>query len=159
MTVYSHSFAADVATDRYRLTWPVLLADTQRILTAVGQLGIGLCGPDGFGAPVLDSHKGVAVNGDAATGRHGTALLLPPPLKLSRPVPARSGTCHTRREHYDLAVTAVLLRARLLLGEDFAVLSDGRWEVEWNEGPRRGLPGARQLVGDLFGGVPACSPL
>jgi hypothetical protein len=136
---YSHSFGADVSSDRYRLTWPVLLADAQKIFLAVGQLGIGLCGPDGFGAPMLDSHTGIAVNGDAANGRHGTPLLLPPPLVHGQPVPPRTGTCHTRRERYDLAVTAVLLRARLLLGDHFAVRSSGRWDVEWNEGPRRGL--------------------
>ncbi|MEV0453782.1 hypothetical protein [Catellatospora methionotrophica] len=159
MSSYSHTFGADVATDRYRLTWPVLLADTQKILLAVGQLGIGLCGPDGFGAPVLDTLSGIAVNGDAATGRHGTPLLLSPPLVQGRSVPPRTGTCHTRRERYDLAVTAVLLRAQVLLGDDFAVRSSGRWDVEWNEGPRRGLPGARQLVTELFGGVPSRSPL
>ncbi|MDI1460989.1 hypothetical protein QEZ54_08440 [Catellatospora sp. KI3] len=159
MSSYSHSFGADVTTARYRLMWPVLLADTQKILLAVGQLGIGMCGPDGFGVPVLDSHAGIAVNGDAATGRQGTPLLLPPPLIHGQRVPPRTGTCHTRRERYDLAVTAVLLRAWQLLGDDFAVRSSGRWDVEWNEGPRLGLPGARQLITDLFGEVPRCSPL
>ncbi|GAA1387690.1 hypothetical protein GCM10009661_74740 [Catellatospora chokoriensis] len=157
--MYSHSFAAIVTGNRYRRQWPVLLADTRRILIAVGELGIGLCGPDGFGAPLLDSHTGIGFNGDAATGRHGTPLQLPPPLGDGLAVPASSGTCRTRSERYDLAVTAVLLRARLLIGDDFAVLSDGRWDVEWNQGPRVGFPGARQLVDDLFGGVPACSPL
>jgi hypothetical protein len=135
----------------YQRQWPVLLADTQLILEQVRRLGVGVCGPDGFGAPLLDSRHGIAFNGDAATGRHRDPLQISPPVVMGQPVGRSVGSYDTGQYPYDLAVAAVLFRARQLMGDDFAVGRYGPGNSGWNRACVPGLPTARHLVTDLFG--------
>jgi hypothetical protein len=142
--------------------WPTILADTARILTRTTDLGIMVGGPHGHGAPILDTHRGIAFNGTG--GDHAQALRLaaphrnPYPSPCGIPAPA-TGLCQTGRRPYDVAVACVLLRCHLLLGDDFLLSTDGDWDLEWAIGVRIGQPSPRQLVGALFGPAPARSPL
>lgn len=55
--------------------------------------------------------------------------------------------CKTGRSPYDLAVTAVLLRA----SQHIRLSSDGFWDAEWRP--------ARDLIHGLFGADTSTSPL
>jgi hypothetical protein len=159
---YRHFWVYRSTEHRYAARWPTILADTARILARTADLGIIICGPDGHGAPVVDTHRGIAFNGD--TSGHTEPLRLstphrnPYPSPCGIPAPA-TGSCQTGRRVYDVAVAAVLLRCHLLLGDDFTVCSDGDWGLEWAIGVRVGQPSPRHVISALFGGDPVASPL
>ena len=117
--------------------------------------------PDGHGEPVISTTDEIAFTAGPTSGQP-LRLLTPHRYAYPSPVgtpPAAIGTCDTGRQPYDLAVTAVLLRCHLLLWADVMVRSDGGWDVEWVCGVRVGQPSPRHLVTELFGTVPASSPL
>jgi hypothetical protein len=153
---YAHYWSVRRSDPAYATAWPGIIDDTRRIIEAVRGLGVVVAGPDGHRRPVLDPTRGIAFNGDATTGlRYESFVLAPPTLPVQPAKPRYSWAfCKTDEQPYDLAVTAVLLRCRLLLPGVFLIASDG----EWAQGVQPGLPSARSLVGDLFGDVPADSP-
>jgi hypothetical protein len=161
---YTHSWACHPTEPAYARAWAQILADTATILDELAFLGIALAGPNGSGTPILDYHVGIAVNGDAAAGQAREPLALPAPHRNPYPLPcgvraASTGGCDTGRHPYDLAVTAILLRCHLLLGDDFAIRSEGGWDTDWAGGIHPDLPGPRPLLTDLFGAIPDTSPL
>jgi hypothetical protein len=158
---YTHYWSYTPADPAFAAAWPQICTDTQSIVERVRHLGIAIVGPDGIGAPMLD-RRGIRFNGDAVTGGdHESFDLFPPhPSAAGR----QTAFCKTARRPYDLAVTAVLLRLRLLLPEAVTIASDGRWDVEWRHGaaPQRpGTPalGPRTLLETLFGPLPPGCPL
>ncbi len=159
---YRHLWVYHPIEHCYAAAWPRILADTARILRRTADLGIIICGPDGHGAPVLDTHRGIAFNGDASGQAEPLRLSAPHrdphPSPCGTPAPG-VGSCQTDRRPYDVAVAAVLLRCHLLLGDDFRLRSDGAWDLEWAVGVRVGQPSPRHLVAALFGATPALSPL
>ena len=156
---YTHYWTLPPGDPRYAMEWPRIVADARRVVSAVRQRGMVIAGPDGYRRPMLDVSAGVAFNGDATTDLdYETFALAAPGLGG----PARTEFCKTGRRPYDLAVTAVLLRCRLLLPDVFLIGSDGDWDGEWlsgvaDVGPLHGL-GARRLVAELFGEVPPDNP-
>jgi hypothetical protein len=161
---YRHSWACRPTECVYARAWAQILADTATILDELADLRIVLAGPDGSGTPILNSHAGIAVNGDAAAGQAREPLTVPAAHRNPYPSPcgvhaASTGSCDTGRHPYDLAVTAILLRCHLLLRDDFAIRSDGGWDTDWADGIHPDLPGPRTLLTDLFGAIPDTSPL
>jgi hypothetical protein len=156
---YLHRWSVALDDRVYADAWPTIVADTWRIIDVVRRRGIVIAGREGFGRPTLDVTDGVAFNGDATTDLDGEAFVIPPPAVGGGR--HQVAFCRTNRKPYDLAVASVLLRLRLLLPGLVMVASDGAWDHEWCRGshPRVGVPGARTLVGGLFGAVPAADPL
>jgi hypothetical protein len=157
---YGHHWAFEPTSRRYATAWPRLVADSTSILTAVAALGITTTGPDGTGIALADLYRGIALSG----GPHTDALRLPAPYRNPHPSPCGTpppvtGSCRTRLQPYDLAVAGILLGAHLLLGNDFAIRSSGSWLAEWRHGIRKGHPGARTLIADLFAAEAPASPL
>jgi hypothetical protein len=66
---YSHSWASYPTEAAYARAWQDLLAGTWTILDHLTGASLGIAGPDGSGPPILDSHAGIAFNGDATTGQ------------------------------------------------------------------------------------------
>ena len=115
---YTHYWSVQRSHPNYATAWPTLIDDTRRIIDAVRATGVVIAGPDGYRRPILDPAKGIALNGDATTDLDYEALVLQPPS------PARGymwAFCKTGRRPYDLAVAAILLRARLLLPNVFLI--------------------------------------
>ena len=161
--MYTHYWVYLPSHPRYAQAWPTILADTRSIIEQVRHAGIVIAGPDGYRRPTLDPAEGIGFNGDATSDLDGAAfhLLAPLPAHLQA-IPAAGSSCTTRRKPYDLAVTAVLLRCRLLLPDVFHVRSDGGWDVEWARGVTTGTApgiGARRLIADLFGDVADTDPV
>ncbi|MEJ3745524.1 hypothetical protein WEI85_19810 [Actinomycetes bacterium KLBMP 9797] len=161
---YTHYWSVRRGHPGYAQAWPGIVGDARRIIDAVGATGVAVAGPNGYGQAVLDLAEGIAFNGD------GTAGLDYEAFRLGPPAPFWTGDtwafCKTAGRPYDLAVTAVLLRCRLLLPRVVQIQSDGRWDDEWLRGAQPALSsaaglrpaGARALVTDLFGAVPTASP-
>jgi hypothetical protein len=150
---YQHYFSYQASAEEIRAMWPRLRADTATILDAVRLRGIGLTGPLGYGDPVIESQT-IAFNG-LGSGM-GEALLLSLDTELATISPEASapftrGFCKTHRRPYDMAVTAVLLRAWTLAPEHVAIGSDGTWKEDWQP--------ARRLVSVLFGDSVRDDPL
>jgi hypothetical protein len=161
---YQHWWACYPTETAYVHAWPTILDDTLRIVTRAATAGITVHGPDGYGTPILDQYDGIAVGGDAAHRRHAQPLRLPAPHRNPVPTPcatapATTGSIDTGRHLYDTVIAAILLRCHPLLGNHFAIRSDGDWDTEWAHGARIGYPGARTLVTDLFGPITGGSPL
>jgi hypothetical protein len=157
---YSHLWAYHPIDWEWAAVWPAVITDTTRIVDRVTQLGIALTGPDGHHDPVISVTDGIAFSGGAT----GVPLRLLAPHRNPYPSPcgtpaATVGTCDTGREPYDLAVSAVLLRCKLLLGDTFLIGSDGGWDLEWLCGVRVGQPSPRHLITELFEALPTNSPL
>jgi hypothetical protein len=158
---YTHYWSVRRADPAFAAAWPTILDDTRRIIAAVRRHGIVVAGPDGLGRPTIDQHAGIALNGDATTDLDAEPFQLDPPLPAA-PAGARLRFCKTNAKPYDLAVTAILLRCRLLLPDTVALRSDGDWDTHWRDGRAvyGGVTawGARNLVAALFGPVPDTSP-
>lgn len=141
---------------RFRAAWPQLVADTTVILDHLAPRGIRTAGPHGHGEPLLTATT-IIFNGRHPHARGDLYLSLDP-----RPVPgysAQLGTdtlytlthCDTGNQPYNLAVTAVLLRARLLAPDHFVIGSCHSWTTGWRA--------ARSLIHALFGLIPITSQL
>ena len=148
---YTHYFRYQPTALDFATAWPQIVTDSQLICHAVTAAGVVLAGPLGTGTPVADPIDGISLNGSAERGEdHDTLTILSPQLGGSG---HQSRFCKTERRPYDLAVTAILLRCRLLAPDEFRLASDGTWH-EWAITTSRGLPSSRQLLADLFGPVP-----
>lgn len=179
---YTHYWRRTVA--RPDGAYPALVADTERIIAAVEDLGISICGPSGDHDPVLASWE-IAFNGTSTNDRWHESFRWPsdPVDKLRTEVLIRTmegdttddpyvgslcdemdrlmrggrdfSSCKTARKSYDLAVCAVLIRAKVHYGDAVWISSDGTWEGEWCAGYQADSnsvhPSARDLCLDLFG--------
>lgn len=161
---YTHHFMLQPGSAEYAEAWPQVVGDARRICDAVTKLGIHLAGPDGHGTFIVGS-EGIGFNGSGAEFM-GEPLLLPPPGPVEPGAPADCRLWRyvkTSRKPYDLAVTVVLLRCHMLLGDRFTIGSDGDWAGEWAAPNRIGgqmdLPSTRQLASQLFGDIPQHDPL
>jgi hypothetical protein len=126
---YRHFWVYDPTEHCWAATWPTIVADTARVLDRTTELGITIYGPDGHGAPILDTDGGIAFNG--AAGEQADPLRLTAPHHTPHPSPYGMPaplTCsvQTGRHPYDV-VAAVLLHCHVLLGEDFPLFSHGLW--------------------------------
>lgn len=94
----------------------------------------------GEGEPILADNV-IAINGDEADGEAHESFIL-------RRNTGHNGCCKTARKPYDDIVTAILIRATQLLGNEYMegsgrteIGSDGSWD-EWDDG--------RDLVKQVF---------
>ncbi|WP_436536031.1 hypothetical protein [Actinoplanes sp. HUAS TT8] len=161
---YTHYWSVLVNDPGYQHMWPQLVADTARIIDAVRRAGIAIAGPHGWGLPVLDPGCAISFNGAAEPGLSAdTFTLAAPTIDEERPV-WTANFCKTNLRPYDVAVAAVLLRARLLSPHALILSSDGTWNKQWKygrklPGTRRRGPSARGLITTLFGTIPDADPL
>jgi hypothetical protein len=157
---YTHHFVCRPGTVQYADAWPTMIDDTRRILQAVGQLGITVCGPDGTGTPVVDPKLGIMVNGDHAAGQAVDPLRIPAPGPVADAAPEDCRMWRfTKTEYlaYDLPVATILLRCQLLAPDAFAVSGNrDTWDEAWTQPPGAN---ARDLIHDLFGVFVADCPL
>lgn len=144
---FTHYFSYARGHAEFRDLWPQLVADTRTVIDAVEGLGIRIAGPFGDGYPILTADM-ISFNGLAPEDYEELTLSLseatgyqPPKL----PPGVTWAFCKTEHRRYDLAVTAVLLRAYTLAPRHVAISSDGNWERDWQH--------ARDLLGELFGPV------
>ncbi|MGA5820034.1 hypothetical protein ACPC54_19480 [Kitasatospora sp. NPDC094028] len=140
---YTHYWSYTPQAEGFRTAWLQLQLDAAAILDLVQGQGTQLAGGDGTGAPGIDD-SAIRFNGSRADGDDYETFgidLNPDPSR------EKSGFvwdfCKTGERPYDLAVTAVLLRAHTLAPDFFAVQSDGGWDSDWL--------GARAIHRILFG--------
>ncbi|MEV6957549.1 hypothetical protein [Streptomyces sp. NPDC051183] len=146
---YTHSFAYTPQAEAFRSNWLQLRLDAAAVVDFTKKAGVALAAPDGTGAPVI-SEDLIAFNGRGDEACEGFCLELAP-RTLSRLGPFAWSFTKTARLPYDMAVTAVLLRAHTLMPEVFAIDSDGEWREDWQE--------ARAIHQALFGDPGAADPL
>ncbi|RMZ68690.1 hypothetical protein GMOD_00002485 [Pyrenophora seminiperda CCB06] len=110
--------------------WAQVIEDAKTIVKVAGIPLIGKGGCNAPPVPVIDVDKGIYLNGDVENGDEFEDFDF-----NNRD---NSNWCKTGRRPYDLVVTAILLRAWMILGPFIHISSDGEWD-EW-------MP-ARDLVG------------
>lgn len=120
---YTHCWQYQPASAACAAVWPQIVPDTRRILAEVSTT-VALAGPDGTGTPLLDLTEDVAHSG--ARPDHCETFDLAPPGASDQPWGFRK----TGHRPYGLAVTATLLRCRLLLPDEFGSSSDGSFDTE-----------------------------
>lgn len=163
MTIrYLHYWAYQPADPSYTAAWPHLVKDARVIVRRARRVGISIKGPDGTGEPRFDLNLGIAFGGDESLGEHRDQFQLDPPDAAAGETWIRQGIA-TGRQPYDAAVTALLLRAHMLLPTTMLINSTGGWDEEWAHGAwnnRIGRPAAlmiaRDVIGDLYDGYPSC---
>ena len=150
---YTHHFRYEPDRPGFRDGWARMVLDARRIVDRVQAAGIVIEGFDGA-PPVSDAR--IAFNGDEEEELDGESFVISPA--------AGQGVvrtfCKTERFPYDLAVTAILLRCRLIAPGAFRFRSDGDWTDDWAQDatyPATGMS-TRGLVTELFGACPAESP-
>lgn len=148
---YTHYFRYEPNQPGFRAGWPRMVQDAQRIVERVQAAGIVIEGLDSE-PPV--SIARIAFDGDEELA--GESFIISPTSEQD----VVQNFCKTGRFPYDLAVTAILLRCRLIAPDAFCFGSDGDWNDDWAEDatwPSTGLS-TRGLVAELFGECPAESP-
>ncbi|MFE4263387.1 hypothetical protein [Streptomyces sp. NPDC056883] len=146
---YTHSFAYTSQAEAFRSNWLQLRVDAAAVVDFAKKAGVVLAGPDGTGLPVI-SEDLIAFNGRGDEGCEHFRLELSP-RRLSQFGPFVWSFTKTAGLPYDMAVTAVLLRAHTLMPEVFAINSNGDWNEDWQE--------ARAIHQALFGDPGTGDPL
>lgn len=142
---YTHYWSYLPESEQWHAAFPQLLADTRTILQHLDARGIATAGPHGDGAPLLTARE-IAFNGAEPDDYESFILdTTQDPDTHHRTWRGDTFTwafCKTAHRPYDLAATAVLLRARQLAPWHFAISSDGHWNSDWKP--------ARELIGEVF---------
>jgi hypothetical protein len=137
--VYTHYWAYQPDSPQFTAIFPRLVADSRDILAHLSGQGGSLAGPTGVGEPLLNEAI-IAVNGTRP--QSGENFVLAAGSGSGIAAHTLDGTafrmdwCQTRRQPYDLAVTAILLRAAQLAPRHVALASDGSWLREWDAAHR-----------------------
>lgn len=143
--LYTHYWAYQPDSPQFTAIFPRLVADSRDILAHLSDRGVPVAGPTGTGQPLL-SEAIIAVNGTRP--ETGENIVLAPGSGSGITTYTVDGTafrmdwCQTRRQPYDLAVTAILLRAAHLAPRHVSLASDGSWPLDWDA--------ARRLLVELF---------
>lgn len=149
---YTHYWQRKVGTGD-RQTFQAFGHDAQRIITWAGAQGIRIAGPMGEGSPDF-SEVHFALNGLGDLS-HETfvwnVVAYADDIESQFPDLFDQGWAYgftkTAYKPYDAVVTALLIRARELYGDDLRVQSDGSW-ADWAEG--------RALYEQVFGKEAPC---
>ena len=137
--VYTHYWAYQPGSAQFTAIFPRLVADSRDILRCLSARGVSLAGPTGIGEPLLNDTI-ILVNGTRPES--GENFALAPGVGSGITANTSDGTpfctdwCQTRRQPYDLAVTAILLRAAQLAPRQVALASDGSWHHDWDAAHR-----------------------
>lgn len=142
---YTHYWSYDENLNRQNLSHA--LVDAAKVVRAVQEQGIVLCGGLGEGEPEI-SEFGIVLNGDASQDLDHETFMFPMRPEFADRAKKLHGNLwdftKTARKPYDLAVCAILLVLKHHLDNQIRISSDGdREEDEW-------LP-AEQLVEGLLG--------
>jgi len=143
--VYTHYWAYQPDSAHFTEIFPRLVADSRAIVARLAERGVPLGGPTGIGEPLLNDSI-IAVNGTRP--ETGENFVLAPDSGSGLTAHNSAGErfrmdwCLTRRQPYDLAVTAILLRAAQVAPLHVSVASDGNWLHDWQD--------ARLLLMELF---------
>jgi len=152
--VFTHYWAYTPDSDEFTAHFPQMVCDARLILGHLAARGLPLAGPTGIGEPLL-SDSIIAFNGVRPDTGENFVLAPKAGSGLTEHTPTGEpftfDYCQTRALSYDLAVTAILLRANQLVPWTLALASDGSWNHEWRP--------ARDLLGDLFGATPQINAL
>ena len=144
--VYTHYWAYQPDAPSFATVFPQLASDTRLILSHLPARGIAPAGPTGIGKPLVNNSI-IALNGVRPDS--GENFVLAPGAGSGLTERTHAGAsfrldyCQTRHLPYDLAVTAVLLRAQQLAPSDLVLASDGSWRDDWYS--------AQTLLSELFG--------
>lgn len=142
---FTHYWSYLPESEQWQAAFPRLLADTRAILDHLTAHGIATAGAHGDGEPLLTASE-IAFNGAAPRDYESFILdTTQDPNTRHRThygEPFTWDFCKTEHRPYDLAVTAILLRARQLAPWHFAIGSDGYWDSHWKP--------ARDLIAALF---------
>lgn len=155
--VYTHYWAYQPDSPQFTAIFPRLVADSGDILAHLADRGVQLAGPTGIGEPLLNEAI-IAVNGTRPES--GENFVLAPGSGSGITAHTEDGTafrmdwCQTRRQPYDLAVTAILLRAAHLAPRHVSLSSDGSWPFGWDAANRLlaglfDIPGERSFLRPL----------
>lgn len=149
---YTHSWAykPDAA---FQTAFEQLARDTSAILSALADQQVPIASWAGYGDPEINN---VAISFNGTTPNAADTFLLEATGNGTiRHTPTGQSfhldQCTTSREPYDLAVTAVLLRAHQLTPRHIALASDGLWDKHWRP--------ARALLASLFDARTDADPL
>lgn len=147
---YTHYWRRPVGTED-REKFRELGTDIKRILEEAENQQIRIAGPSGVGNPEFNEQY-IGFNGRGPKLDHEsfvwTCATERPPYYDHYSKPADEPVfdfCKTARKPYDAVVTASLIRAKHIYGDQVHVSSDGSWD-EWAEG--------RALYEKVFGEVP-----
>lgn len=159
---YTHYYSYIPSHPSFEAGWPRVVADAERIVERVRAAGVLILGFDD--APAASVER-IAFAGDDDNELSGESFVVTPRLDdLYKFQYDERGVvtlfCKTERFPYDVAVTAILLRCRIIAPDAFIMHSDGDWDEDWGEEatyPDTGL-NTRGLVAELFGDCPAESP-
>jgi hypothetical protein len=150
---YTHYFRYEPNHPSFRAGWAQMVRDAQRIVERVQAAGVVI---EGFDDEPPVSTARIAFDSDEEEELDGESFVISPTAEQE----VVRTFCKTERFPYDLAVTAILLRCRLIAPDAFWFGSDGDWDDDWDEDatwPSTGLS-TRGLVAELFGECPAESP-
>ncbi len=152
---YTHEYVLPLDQSAPTGAYGRLLVDAKAIVEHVTGLGIELVAPSGHEGTVPQLTEGlIGFNGLADEGHTGfwwpsdMRRELQAQLELAtstgnsqaadyaRGKLERDGPqyCKTERKPYDVAVCAVLIRARVHYGDTIAIHSNGGWDDEWRNG-------------------------
>lgn len=149
---YMHAWAykPDAA---FQAAFEQLARDTREILPALADRQVPIANWAGYGDPEV-TNLAISFNG-AGPDADDTFLLEATGNGTIRHTPAGHSfhldQCTTAGKPYDLAVTAVLLRAHQLTPRHIALASDGAWDEHWRA--------ARALLASLFDADSDADPL
>jgi len=125
---YTHYFKGLKTSD-------VFAEGVRDIVTAAAELGIKVCGPDGYGDPIVTADF-IALNGDAEANLDYESFVIRNNDRFN--------FCKTARRPYDAVVTAILIWA--IVGEFDGyenIGTDGSWEDWVNPGRHDGTGESR----------------
>ncbi|MFJ6752381.1 hypothetical protein ACIQNI_29980 [Streptomyces sp. NPDC091266] len=131
---HANYFAYTPQAENFRSSWLQLRLDAAAILDLVEQTqNIALAGGAGTGVPRIDEDA-IVFNGLVAADEdyETFAIELDPRFQDERGFTySFCKTGNVRPKPYDMAVTAVMLRAHTLAPDCFAIDSDGDWDEHW----------------------------
>ncbi|MFM9452447.1 hypothetical protein [Streptomyces europaeiscabiei] len=128
---YTHYFAFAPQAPSFRTARLQLALDAGAIVKLIERTQeIRIAGGSGAGAPLI-SEDAIVFNGLAALDEGYETFAIDMDAQGPDVVTAFCKTGSTAGRPYDIAVTAVLLRAHTLAPRAFAIDSDGVWDEDW----------------------------
>lgn len=159
---YTHYYQYIPSHPSFQAGWSRMVADAERIVERVRAAGVLIFGFDDEPPASIDR---IGFVGDDDNELSGESFVITP--KLDDLYPSQHDEngvvrlfCKTERFPYDLAVTAIMLRCRIIAADAFVMHSDGDWAEDWGQPatyPDTGLS-TRGVVAELFGDCPTDNP-
>ncbi|KAJ5123140.1 hypothetical protein N7448_009237 [Penicillium atrosanguineum] len=124
---YTHYYEVlDWESPEWKAAWPQLVKDAQTIIDAAGVAVCGATEDEEVVTPPIANEKDGIYIGGVDEDAYERFILVP----NYEDVGSRFQFCKTARREYDVVVTCILLRAKMLAPNSFKLSSDGSWS-EW----------------------------